>query len=131
MNPRIKILRVGVASCGIAAGAEAVQSKHKECAGNVPVVGVGCLGSCYAEPMVEAVLDDGSGILYGNVTPEDVPGILELTDAKRFAPPPQRAAKQEQREQRAAGLPRRQRRRKECRSPPTAGLRPAAGANGK
>ncbi|MBQ9503139.1 MAG: 4Fe-4S binding protein [Lentisphaeria bacterium] len=94
MDPRIKILRIGVASCGIAAGAEAVQSKLKECAGSIPVVGVGCLGSCYAEPMVEAVLEDGSGILYGNVTPDDVPGILELGDAKRFTPPPQREAKQ-------------------------------------
>ena len=77
MNPRIKTLRIGVASCGIAAGAEAVQTRLRECAGNIPVIGVGCLGSCYAEPMVEAVLEDGSGILYGNVTPDDVPDILE------------------------------------------------------
>ena len=94
MNPRIKMLRIGVASCGIAAGAEAVQSKLRECAGSVPVIGVGCLGSCYAEPMVEAVLDDGTGILYGNVVPDDVPAILELGEAKRFTPPPQREAKQ-------------------------------------
>ena len=94
MNPRIKTLRVGVASCGIAAGAEAVQKKLEELAGNVPVIGVGCLGCCYAEPMVEAVLDDGSGILYGNVAPEDVPGILELDEKKRFEMPPLRKEKQ-------------------------------------
>ena len=94
MNPRIRTLRVGVASCGIAAGAEAVQKKLEELAGNVPVIGVGCLGCCYAEPMVEAVLDDGSGILYGNVAPEDVPGILELDDKKRFEMPPLRKKKQ-------------------------------------
>ena len=94
MNQRIKTLRVGVASCGIAAGAEAVQKKLEELAGNIPVIGVGCLGCCYAEPMVEAVLDDGSGILYGNVAPEDVPGILELDEKKRFELPPLRKEKQ-------------------------------------
>ena len=94
MNPRIKTLRIGVASCGIAAGAEAVQTRLRECAGNIPVIGVGCLGSCYAEPMVEAVLDDGTGILYGNVTSDDVPEILELGEKKRFTPPPARKAKE-------------------------------------
>ncbi len=94
MNPRIKLLRVGVASCGIAAGAEAVQARLKECAGSTPVVGVGCLGYCYAEPMVEAVLDDGSSILYGDVTPGDVEKVLELDSAKRFTPPPGRKSRE-------------------------------------
>ena len=76
MNPRIKTLRIGVASCGIAAGAEAVQTRLRECAGNIPVIGVGCLGSCYAEPMVEAVVASEAALLiialltsYGTETP--------------------------------------------------------------
>ena len=46
MNPDIKFFRVGVASCGIAAGGAEVRSKL-ESASTVPVIGVGCIGHCY------------------------------------------------------------------------------------
>ena len=49
MNPRIQFFRIGVASCGVAAGAEEVRSRL-EAASSVPVIGVGCIGHCYAEP---------------------------------------------------------------------------------
>ena len=59
---KIRFLRVGVASCGIAAGADKVFEKLKEKAGDIPVIGVGCLGHCYAEPVVEAVTDSGESM---------------------------------------------------------------------
>ncbi|MCQ2378828.1 MAG: 4Fe-4S binding protein [Victivallaceae bacterium] len=89
---RIRTLRIGVASCGIASGAEDVMAILKARAQGIPVVGVGCLGYCYAEPMVEAVLEDGSSVLYGNVeaTEKAVDNILSLGDAGRFEIPPER-----------------------------------------
>ncbi|MCQ2353280.1 MAG: 4Fe-4S binding protein [Victivallaceae bacterium] len=88
----IKTLRVGVASCGIASGAEDVMALLKARANSIPVVGVGCLGYCYAEPMVEAVLEDGSSVIYGNVeaTEKSVDNILALGEAGRFEVPPER-----------------------------------------
>ena len=89
MNQKIKELRVGVASCGIAAGAEAVREALIRRAGAVPVTGVGCLGHCYAEPMVEAVLDDGSSVIYRDVDATDaaIDNILELGPEHRFEIP--------------------------------------------
>ena len=74
----IKLLRVGVASCGIAAGADGVMNLLKEKAADIPVIGVGCLGHFYAEPIVEAVLDDGSSIFYRDVKAldKDIDNIL-------------------------------------------------------
>ena len=63
----IKLLRVGVASCGIAAGADGVMTILKEKADGIPVIGTGCFGHCYAEPVVEAVMDDGSSVFYRDV----------------------------------------------------------------
>jgi NADH-quinone oxidoreductase subunit F len=73
-------LRVGVSTCGIAAGAEAVYSAletylHRR---QLPATlqRTGCLGACHREPLVE-VLVDGASILYGPVTPERVTPILD------------------------------------------------------
>ena len=89
MNPKIKELRIGVASCGIAAGAEAVREALLRRAGSVPVIGVGCLGHCYAEPMVEAVLDNGSSVIYRDVDASDaaIDNILALGAEHRFEVP--------------------------------------------
>ncbi|MEI3129648.1 MAG: (2Fe-2S) ferredoxin domain-containing protein [Oscillospiraceae bacterium] len=38
---------------------------------SVPVEGTGCLGHCYAEPMVEVVLDGGDSVFYRNVKAEN------------------------------------------------------------
>ena len=89
MNPKIQELRIGVASCGIAAGAEAVREALLRRAGSVPVIGVGCLGHCYAEPMVEAVLDNGSSVIYRDVDASDaaIDNILALGAEHRFEVP--------------------------------------------
>ena len=44
---QIKRIKVGMASCGLEAGAQAVFDELKKIAGDIPVVGVGCIGHCY------------------------------------------------------------------------------------
>lgn len=65
-------LMVGMATCGIAAGAretlqalmEIIQEKGLT---NVKLVQVGCLGFCHSEPTVQLNMPDQEPILYGNV----------------------------------------------------------------
>lgn len=63
------IVKVGMASCGIAAGAESVYSKLESLLdGNseVELKKVGCIGFCYMEPLVE-IEKDGRRVTYGEV----------------------------------------------------------------
>ena len=95
MNPDIKFFRVGVASCGIAAGGAEVRSML-ESASAVPVIGVGCIGHCYAEPIVEAVLNDGTSVFYSEVkaTEKAIANIIELGEENRFEIPAVRKSKE-------------------------------------
>lgn len=66
------IVRVGVATCGIAAGSRDVMDAikdelHKNNVDDVAVVGVGCLGFCYAEPLVEVEMAGQEPVRYGYV----------------------------------------------------------------
>ena len=65
----------------------------KRNAGNIPVVEVGCIGHCYAEPMLELELADGSSVFYAGVKSDDnsVKEILDLTEKERFIIPEKRA----------------------------------------
>ncbi|MCC8123165.1 MAG: NADH-quinone oxidoreductase subunit NuoF [Oscillospiraceae bacterium] len=74
-------LRIGLGSCGIAAGAlkvkdafEALIEAHPEAA--VEMSDTSCMGMCYKEPMVE-VVDERGGTIYGGVTPELAQTIFE------------------------------------------------------
>ncbi len=66
------IVRVGMATCGIASGArqtmmailDELQNEH---VGNVSVSQTGCLGFCDVEPIVEVKLPGNPSILYGKV----------------------------------------------------------------
>ena len=82
-----------MASCGIAAGADRVFDALKEKT-SLPVLAVGCLGHCYAEPVVEAVLEDNSSLFYRDVAAGDVDDILNLADVKRFEIPALRKEKE-------------------------------------
>ena len=95
-DAKIKKIRVGVASCGIAAGAEAVMDLLKKEAGAIPVEGTGCLGHCYAEPMVEVLLDNGESVIYRDVKADEkaVRNILSVGPENRFEIPPVRKAKE-------------------------------------
>lgn len=75
-------LMVGMATCGIAAGAretlqalmEIVQEKGLE---NVKLVQVGCLGFCHSEPTVQLNMPNQEPVLYGNVDKETAEKIVE------------------------------------------------------
>jgi NADP-reducing hydrogenase subunit HndB len=67
----IKIL-IGMATCGLAAGAKEVyeamedEIKNKEL-NNVHIKQVGCLGYCFGEPMVEVCVPGQDPVVYSNV----------------------------------------------------------------
>jgi len=72
---------VGTATCGRAAGAMAVlEAINKELSWrdiDAIVTQVGCIGLCYAEPLVDIVRPNRPRICYGSVTPEIVPQLIE------------------------------------------------------
>jgi len=66
-------IRVGLGSCGIASGGEAVRTAvaaaAREAGLENVVKTVGCSGFCHREPMIEVVNGKGARV-YGNLTPE-------------------------------------------------------------
>ena len=72
---------VGTATCGRATGALAVLTAIEEevTRRGIPsmVVQVGCIGLCYAEPLVDIVKPNRPRICYGYVTPEIIPQLIE------------------------------------------------------
>ncbi len=72
---------VGLASCGIAAGGLTVYDRFAELLDpekdDITLEQTGCIGMCFREPLVEIIEDDGSRILYGEVTPERADRIME------------------------------------------------------
>ncbi|MPM02365.1 NADP-reducing hydrogenase subunit HndC [bioreactor metagenome] len=73
------IVRVGLASCGIAAGARKVYDTIKGLQNTdhlqFDLQQTGCIGMCYREPLVE-VIDESGSYLYGEVDSEKVLDIL-------------------------------------------------------
>jgi (2Fe-2S) ferredoxin len=66
------IIRVGMATCGIASGARETMSAildeiGKQGIKNVSVTQTGCMGYCAEEPIVEVVANDKPPVLYGHV----------------------------------------------------------------
>jgi NADH-quinone oxidoreductase subunit F len=72
---------VGAATCGRAAGAEAVlaaiDTELKQRNMDAIVIQVGCIGLCYAEPLVGIIKPGRPRICYGNTTPEIVAQLIE------------------------------------------------------
>lgn len=66
---------VGMATCGIAAGARPVlnafvEEISKRGVQNVSVVQTGCIGMCQFEPIVEVIAPGKEKVTYGMMTPE-------------------------------------------------------------
>jgi len=101
----IRKIKIGTASCGMAAGAGAVFDFFKAQAGNIPVVGVGCVGHCYAEPMVEVETADGQSVFYRGVeaTQAAFDNIMALGDANRLEVPAARKQREMLKVTRLAG----------------------------
>jgi len=76
-KPRIL---VGTATCGRASGApavlEAIKSELARRNIEAIITQVGCIGLCYAEPLVDIVKPNRPRICYGNVTPEIIPQLI-------------------------------------------------------
>lgn len=72
---------VGMATCGIAAGAKQTLSAflnelEAQNLSNVVVRQTGCMGYCYAEPTVEIRMTGMPDIIYGKVDPETAVKIV-------------------------------------------------------
>jgi len=74
-------VKVGMASCGLAAGADAVYEALKKSKavteGKIELKKTGCIGYCAMEPLVEFIEDDKRFTLYGGVEPEKVNDIID------------------------------------------------------
>ncbi len=79
-SPKPRIL-VGTATCGRSAGAmEVLDAFHQQLRDrrlDGAVMEVGCIGMCYAEPIVCIVKPPRPGICYANVTPEKAAELVE------------------------------------------------------
>ncbi len=73
-------VRVGSAMCGKAAGCDAVvaslEASLEESGLSARVSQVGCLGLCFAEPLVDVQFPGGPRVFYSNVTPESAARIV-------------------------------------------------------
>lgn len=79
---------VGMATCGIAAGAgETIVAINKEIERQklkqVKVIPVGCIGYCHAEPLVQVNIPGQSPVLYGNVKVEQGRELVIAVAEKR------------------------------------------------
>lgn len=72
---------VGMATCGIAAGARPVMNTlleelKKRNINDVTVTMTGCIGVCRLEPIVEVINPDGSKVTYVKMTPEKAQHVV-------------------------------------------------------
>jgi len=75
------LVRVGLASCGMAAGGievfDALSAEITRRHLDVELKQTGCMGMCYNEPLVEVSLPGQRNVVYGKVTPEKARRIVE------------------------------------------------------
>ena len=73
-------IRVGTAMCGHASGAPEVLSALRDALASRSVDArvdeVGCLGICFAEPLVDVMMPGGPRVFFGNVTPQDAEALV-------------------------------------------------------
>ncbi len=69
-------ITVGLATCGLSAGAQPVFDKLKKAKLSLPVVKVGCNGMCYNEPIV-TVIQNNKQYIYANVTEDNVQSLID------------------------------------------------------
>lgn len=72
---------VGMATCGIAAGArpvmlEFVEELKRRGLENVTVAQTGCIGMCRLEPIVEVYVKDQEKVTYVHMTPDKVARVV-------------------------------------------------------
>ncbi|MBI4297075.1 MAG: NADH-quinone oxidoreductase subunit NuoF [Chloroflexi bacterium] len=75
------LILVGTATCGQAAGAQAVLEAVREATGRLgleaDIMEVGCIGLCYIEPLLDIVKPGRPRISYSNMTPKLAAQVIE------------------------------------------------------
>ncbi|MDN5354358.1 MAG: NADH-quinone oxidoreductase subunit [Candidatus Cloacimonadota bacterium] len=73
-------IKVGMASCGLAAGArdvyQAIQKYLENSKLEADLASTACIGMCFAEPLVEIIDADNNSLTYGDIQPQEVETIL-------------------------------------------------------
>jgi NADP-reducing hydrogenase subunit HndB len=81
VNPAVNYIRVGMSTCGIAAGADEVLATLIEEAKKrniqIDIKKCGCVGMCFAEPLVEVAVEGLPPVIYGKVNKEIAAKIME------------------------------------------------------
>ena len=76
-----QVIKVGLASCGMAAGGDevydALSTKLRQRGLNVELKQTGCMGMCYNEVLVEVCSPDSGCVFYRHVTPDKVDRMVE------------------------------------------------------
>jgi NADP-reducing hydrogenase subunit HndB len=74
-------IRVGMSTCGIAAGAldvfNTLADEAKKRNIQIDIKKCGCLGMCFAEPLVEVNIEGVPSVVYGRVNKEIATKIME------------------------------------------------------
>ncbi len=80
-EPKKNLIKVGMSTCGIAAGAgkamEILKKEIKDRKLDIKVEQCGCAGRCYAEPLVEVAVEGMPTVTYGKVDTETARDIVE------------------------------------------------------
>ncbi len=81
-------IKVGMASCGLAAGAQEIYDQAKKLLSgdkyNFELKHTACNGMCHAEPLIQVVSDDGSDSVYGNLVAEDLESIFDVLNKQEI-----------------------------------------------
>lgn len=68
------VIMIGAATCGNSAGAQSIKTVIEEelqkTQGQCRIIQVGCIGLCYAEPIITIIKKGNPAIFYRNVTPK-------------------------------------------------------------
>ena len=88
-DPQRTLVRVNLGTCSTVLGAGETLAALREAAAagrlDADVMAVGCLGLCYAEPLVEVTRPGGPAVLYERVTAERVPALVASIAAGNLA----------------------------------------------
>lgn len=80
-KPKKNLIKVGMSTCGIAAGAakamDILKKEIKERNLDIEVEQCGCAGMCYAEPLVEVAVEGMPTVTYGKVDAETARDIVD------------------------------------------------------
>ncbi|MFO8085191.1 MAG: NADH-ubiquinone oxidoreductase-F iron-sulfur binding region domain-containing protein [Desulfobacterales bacterium] len=79
-HPKTIKVNIGMASCGIAAGAQASYNKAVEAFkddASIEICRTGCIGFCEVEPLVEILSDHKPRVMYKNITEDKIIDAIE------------------------------------------------------